>query len=64
MDISSRKLDRILAESKLKLITLQREQEILQQIQQNDYSKLQILIESYSHSVFKAMQQSQLPLMK
>ena len=55
MDLLKSKLDRLIEDSKRKLISLQQEQQILKEIQDNKYSNLPVLLESYTYSIFKLM---------
>ena len=55
MDKTNRNFDRLILNSKSKLISLDHEQEILKQIQDRDYSNLPVLLESYTYSILKLM---------
>ena len=55
MDKTNRNFDRLILNSKTKLISLDQEHEILKQIQERYYSNLQILLESYTYSILKLM---------
>ena len=52
---SNRQIDQLIKVSKSKLIRLDQEQQILKDIQDNNYSNLQVLIESYTYSILKLM---------
>ena len=55
MDKANRNFDRLILNSKSKLIFLDHEQEILKQIQDRNYSNLPVLLESYTYSILKLM---------
>ena len=52
---SNRQFDQLIRGSKSKLISLDQEHEILKEIQENNYSNLPVLVESYIYSILKLM---------